>query len=47
MSLIGNSALYTLNARKSLETDLMMKELGAMVEELQTIGDLAVQKWKQ
>lgn len=47
MSLIGNSALYTLNARKSLETDLMMKELGAMVEELQTMGDLAVQKWKQ
>lgn len=47
ISLIGNSALYSLSAQKSYDTDLMMKELGAMVEELQTMGDLAIQKWKQ
>ena len=47
ISSIGNGALYSLKAVKSAETDLMMKELGAMVEELQTMGDMAIEKWKR
>ena len=47
ISSIGNGALYSLKAVKSSETDLMMKELGAMVEELQTMGDMAIEKWKR
>jgi len=33
-------------AKPSVDTDRMMLELGALVSDLQTMGDLAIQKWK-
>jgi hypothetical protein len=45
-SALGNGALYTLTGRPTEDTDCMMNELGAMVKDLQTMGDLAIQKWQ-
>lgn len=45
-SALGNSALYTLVGRPTQDTDRMMNELGALVKDLQTMGDLAIEKWQ-
>ena len=45
-SSLGNTALYTLVGRPTKDTDQMMNELGAMVKDLQTMGDLAIKKWQ-
>lgn len=44
-SMIGNGALYSMSGRPTQETDLMMSELGAMIQDLQSKGDLAARKW--
>ena len=45
-SLAGNSALYAFNTMRNQETDQMLNELGAMIQDLQTLGDYAIEKWK-
>lgn len=45
-SLWGNSALYAFESEPTPETDVMLNELGAMVQDLQTMGDLAIDKWQ-
>lgn len=46
-SLLGNEAVYTLVSEPTQDTDRMLNELGAMVQDLQTLGDYAVTKWKK
>jgi hypothetical protein len=41
----GNSALLSLTATPTEETDQMMRELGCVVGDLQTMGDLAIERW--
>ena len=43
---LGNTALYSLVGRPTEDTDRMINELGAVVKDLQTMGDLAIKKWK-
>lgn len=35
-----------LSASRTSDTDRMMNEVGALVHDLQTMGDMAVSKWK-
>lgn len=46
-SLAGNEALYTLRCRATNETTAMVMELGALISDLQTLGDHAIEKWKK
>lgn len=46
-SLFGNEAAYTLVSEPTADTDRMLNELGAMVQDLQTLGDYAITKWKE
>lgn len=45
-SLIGNSALLTLSSERTNDTDTMLNELGAVVQDLQSMGDFAIEKWQ-
>lgn len=45
-SFIGNSALLTLSSDRTKDTDKMLNELGAVVQDLQSMGDLAIEKWQ-
>ena len=44
-TLFGNSALYSVVGRPTSETNSMMREIGAMVQDLQTRGDHAIDDW--
>ncbi len=44
-SLLGNGALYTLVSQPTADTNRMLNELGALVQDLQTMGDHAIEKW--
>ena len=46
-NLAGNEALYTLRCRATNETTAMVMELGALISDLQTLGDHAIDKWKK
>ncbi|MCI6488076.1 MAG: hypothetical protein SPI09_00255 [Candidatus Limivicinus sp.] len=46
-SLAGNESLYTLRCRATNETTAMVMELGALISDLQTLGDHAIEKWKK
>ena len=46
-NMIGNGALYTLKSRPTVDTDRMINELGALIQDLQTYGNQAVVKWKK
>lgn len=46
-NMLGNSALYTLVSRPTSDTDKMINELGALIMDLQTLGDLAIEKWNK
>ena len=46
-SLIGNGALYSLVSEPTNDTDRMLNELGALVQDLQALGDHAIEKWKK
>ena len=45
-NMLGNGALYTLKSRPTVDTDRMIDELGALIQDLQTFGDQAITKWK-
>ena len=45
-SLIGNGVLYSLTSAPTEDTDRMLSELGALIQDLQTLGDDAIEKWK-
>lgn len=45
-SIIGNSALIAVVSKATPDTDRMLSELGAVVQDLQTMGDLAINKWR-
>lgn len=45
-SLLGNSALFAIVSTPTTDTDKMLNELGAMVQDLQSMGDLAIEKWQ-
>lgn len=46
-SLAGNGALYSLVSAPTADTDRMLNELGALVQDLQTLGDHAIEKWSK
>lgn len=46
-SLVGNGALYSLISEPTADTDRMLNELGALVQDLQTLGDHAIEKWSK
>ncbi len=45
-SFIGNSALLAIASMPTPDTDIMLMELGALVQDLQSMGDLAIEKWQ-
>ncbi len=45
-SLHGNGVLYSVVSAPTEDTNRMMNELGALVKDIQTMGDLAISKWK-
>ena len=46
ISIQGNAAFYAIVSQPTRDTDRMMNEVGALVHDLQTMGDMAVSKWK-
>ena len=46
-STLGNGAIMSLQANPTSETDAMMKEVGALILDVQTLGDYAIEKWKK
>ena len=46
-NMLGNGALYSLTSRPTPDTDRMLNELGALVQDLQTLGDHAIEKWNK
>ena len=45
-SKLGNSAIFAMAAEPTERTDQMLRELGALVQDVQQLGDRAIQKWK-
>lgn len=45
-SIIGNLALFAIVSTPTADTDIMINELGALVQDLQSMGDLAIEKWQ-
>lgn len=46
-SVLGNSAIYGYSGdQRNSATDQMLNELGALVQDLQSMGDLAIEKWQ-
>ncbi len=43
--LLGSSALYSLRCQPTTDTDRMITQIGAVIKDIQTLGDLAVEKW--
>lgn len=46
LSLQGNAVFYAIISEPTRDTDRMMNEVGALVHDLQTMGDMAISKWK-
>lgn len=44
-SMIGNGSVYTMVGRPTEDTGTMIREIGAMVQDLQTRGDHAIEDW--
>ncbi len=44
---LGNGALKTLSSAPTSDTEPMLNELGALVHDLQTMGDAAIEKWNK
>lgn len=44
--ILGSFARFSLIGFAAEDTDMMLQELGAIVQDLQTKGDLAIEKWK-
>ena len=45
-TLFNNQSLYTLAAVPTEETKQMLDEIGALIYDIQTLGDAAIQKWR-
>lgn len=45
-SLLGNSAILAFSSTPTEDTDIMLDELGALVQDLQNMGDSAIEKWQ-
>ena len=45
-TLAGNGAVFALASKPTMETDRMLNEIGALVHDLQAMGDHAVEKWE-
>lgn len=45
-SRFGNAAIFALAAEPTEMTEQMQRELGALVQDIQQLGDRAIQKWK-
>jgi hypothetical protein len=45
--LIGSAAIFSVIGHPTDETDQMIYEIGAMISDLQRMGDLAVEHWKR
>ena len=45
-TVFGNEAFYTLNAAPTSETNKMMSEIGALIKDVQTLGNRAIEKWQ-
>jgi len=43
---VGSSAMFSIQARPAGDTNKMMSELGAMIIDLQTLGDFGIEKWQ-
>lgn len=43
--IIGGTAALSVVAMPTYETDLMIKELGAVIMDIQTLGDRGIEKW--
>lgn len=46
-SFVGNSSIYSISCKPTPETKVMIKELGAIIIDLQTLGDHAIEKWNK
>lgn len=46
-TVLGNSNEYSLRAVPTNETERMLSELGALIQDLQTLGDHAIEKWHE
>lgn len=44
--IIGGAATFSMSALPTAQTDLMIKELGAMILDIQALGDRGVKKWQ-
>lgn len=44
---IGSSAVFSIVAQPTQYTDDMMKELGAMIQDLKKLGDRGVKRWRE
>ena len=47
ITLQGNAAFYATVSAPTKDTDRMMNELGALVHDMRTMGDMAIAKWKE
>jgi hypothetical protein len=45
-SLYNTAAFKALSAEPAIDAEMMIKELGAMILDIQTLGDLGIQKWQ-
>jgi len=45
--IVGSSAMFSITAKPTEQTDKMMLELGAMISDLQNMGDYGVARWKE
>lgn len=45
-SVLGNSAFYTLEASPTSDSLKMIGEIGALIHDVQMLGDRAIEKWK-
>ncbi|MBR2810515.1 MAG: hypothetical protein IKD69_03960 [Solobacterium sp.] len=43
---VGNQAFYTLVAAPTYQTQQMISEIGAIIRDVQMLGDSAIEKWK-
>lgn len=46
-SLVGNTAIMSVVGRPGADTDRMLREIGALIMDLQMRGDLAIDSWKE
>lgn len=47
ITLQGNAVFYAVVSKPTEDTNRMMTELGALVHDLQSMGDMAIDKWKR